>query len=127
MSLQKAILLLRAKPDNKDAWATVYTETKPALIAYAASIIFSFGAPPIDTEDLVHDSLLSVIERWPEIQANIPSIADLKAYLRATVRNRLIDLYRKEKTARHAMTFLSLTFSGCLRSEAPNYRRVFLD
>ncbi|MBV9209918.1 MAG: sigma-70 family RNA polymerase sigma factor [Acidobacteria bacterium] len=98
------------------------------LVAYVASLLLTFRISAADSaQDIVHETLLTFYERWTKNTAEIYTEAALRAYLRASCRNLLIDRYRREKNAERLVDYLSLKFSHAFQDNSELYRSIFLD
>lgn len=128
MNIEQALQALRENPGDALAWEILYVDAYQPLLAYVSSLLLTFRVAPPDTaHDIVHDVMIGFLERWPVIKEKIHSVAALRAYLRRSCRNLLVDLYRSEQRAKSLVDFLALQFSTALGDESDLYRSVFVD
>jgi RNA polymerase sigma factor (sigma-70 family) len=127
MIIEEALQTLREDPTSPDAWESVVLEVYQPLLAYVASLLFSFriAAAEDSAHDIVHDVLIAFYDRWPKSNAIIKSGAALTAYLRTSCRNLLIDRYRHEQHAEQFVDFLSLKFKDAFQESDP-YTSILL-
>src|SRR6266568_3215958 len=111
MTLDEAVRRLRRQHTDKKAWAKFYLELYPILRRYVLSLLTTFRVDPGNTaEDIVHDALVSFLDRWSELKIKIDSGRAALAYLKVSCRNKIVDQYRHQQSAAQLMDFLSLKF-----------------
>src|ERR1041384_1177112 len=108
MTLDEAVTALRRNKADKAAWETFYLEVYPVVRIYIVSLLRTFQVDPGSTaEDVVHEALVSFLERWPELKGRTDSGSAALAYLKASSRNGLIDRYRHQRSAAQLLDFLT--------------------
>lgn len=127
MIVEEALQTLRKDPRNAAAWESVVLEVYQPLLAYVASLLFSFRITSAgdSAHDIVHEVLISFYDRWPKSKAIIDSSSALTAYLRTSCRNLLVDRYRHEQHAEQFVDFLTLRFKDAFQESDP-YTSILL-
>jgi DNA-directed RNA polymerase specialized sigma24 family protein len=112
MTPENAIALLQRRPNDEEAWASIYTYMQERLSNYVTSLVCSFNSGPQELpRDLVHDALTGFWRRWPDIKQSIPNLTAAYTYLKTSCRNSLVDKYRHDRSAQPLLDFLTLKFS----------------
>jgi RNA polymerase sigma factor (sigma-70 family) len=128
MTIDEALENLRANPRDVAAWEVIALDVYQPLLVYVASLLLTFRVSAGETaHDIVHDVLLTFYERWPQSKATITSVSALRAYLRASCRNLLIDRYRRQHHAQQLIDFLDLKFSNAFQDESGLYSSILLN
>lgn len=128
MTADDALQTLRKDPESAEAWAALAIHLYNPLVAYVASLLLTFEAGPGETaNDIAHDVLLAFYQRWPRVSSEISTVAALKAYLRTSCRNLLVDRYRHEKRAEQLIRFLSVRFRDVFAGEENTYSKLLLN
>jgi len=127
MTLDEAVSALRRNKTDKTAWETFYLETYPVVRIYIISLLKTFQLDPGSTaEDVVHEALVSFLERWPELRGRVDSGSAALAYLKVSCRNSLIDHYRHQRSAAQLLDFLTLKFREAFETRTEAHRSLFL-
>jgi DNA-directed RNA polymerase specialized sigma24 family protein len=112
MTPEKAIARLQTRPDDEEAWASIYTYMQERLNNYVSSLVCAFNTGPKESpRDLVHEAVTGFWQQWPEIKETIPHLTAAYAYLKTSCRNSLVDKYRHDRSAQPLLDFLTLKFS----------------
>jgi RNA polymerase sigma factor (sigma-70 family) len=127
MTLEASLRILRTEPKRRDAWEVIYVEEQPRLLIYVSSLLITFQLPATTANDIVHDVMVNLLERWDKIAPGISSVEHLSRYLRKSCRNLLIDRYRNARTATHLLVFLSGGFGEVFHENTATQRAIFLD
>jgi RNA polymerase sigma factor (sigma-70 family) len=85
------------RPSPFAGFDSFYLESYPKLFARARMI----GSPSSDIEDLVHDALVSVLPRWPELMTWSP--AARFAFVRTALINAVINAGGRRRTLSRIM------------------------
>lgn len=85
-----ALVLKIAHDKDRNAFIQLFEQVSPRLKAYAIRC----GASPTDSEEVVQEALLTV---WRKAHTFNPSAASAITWLYTIVRNKRIDLVRKER------------------------------
>ncbi|UZE97765.1 sigma-70 family RNA polymerase sigma factor [Alkalimarinus alittae] len=85
-----ALVLKIAHDKDRNAFIQLFEQVSPQLKAYAIRC----GASPTDSEEVVQEALLTV---WRKAHTFNPSAASAITWLYTIVRNKRIDLVRKER------------------------------
>jgi RNA polymerase sigma factor (sigma-70 family) len=94
-SLPTVDLVTRAATGSRPALEALLARYRPRLARWAAGRLPPHVRGPLETEDLVHETLLAVADRLPALVAP----ASFPAYLRQALANRLRDLARRSSPA----------------------------
>ena len=128
MTVEDALKTLHKEPWNAAAWEVIASSQYHPLLAYVASLLVTFKVAPGETaNDIVQDVFLRFYERWPKIAYKTASLSDLRAYLRTSCRNLLVDRFRHQRNVDQFVDFLDLNFSRAFQGESDLYRSIFLD
>jgi DNA-directed RNA polymerase specialized sigma24 family protein len=112
MTGDEAVARLQKKPNDPEAWQSIYMRMQERLRPYVASLVCTFESGPKETpQDIVHEALSGFWGQWAKVKKKIPNEAAAIAYLKVSCRNSLIDKYRHDVSAQPLMDFLTLTFS----------------
>lgn len=102
-------------------------EIFPVLRAYVASLLSTFRVDPASSaEDVVHESLVTFLDRWPELKGKIDTGQTALRYLKTSCRNQLIDQYRHHRSATPLLDFLTLRFQAAYETETESHKSLFL-
>lgn len=127
MTLDEAVRTIRRQQKDKGAWEEFYLQIFPKLRVYVASLFSTFRVDPASSvEDVVHEALVTFLNRWSELKDKIDSGQTAVAYLKASCRNRLVDQYRHHRSATQLMDFLTLRFREAYETETGIHKSLFL-
>jgi len=128
MTIEEALASFHLDPSDSAAWESIIASVYKPLLAYVASLLVTFRVAPGETAfDVVHDVLLTFHDRWPRSNTTIASEASLRAYLRKSCRNLLIDRYRHQRSAEQLVDYLALSFGNAFPAQQDLYRSIFLN
>jgi RNA polymerase sigma-70 factor (ECF subfamily) len=86
-------LLARARLGDQTAWHELYARYEAPLRRFARGRLPKTARGATDTDDMMQDATLNILRRMDRIELRFPGA--LLAYLRRSVRNRLIDEGRR--------------------------------
>jgi RNA polymerase sigma factor (sigma-70 family) len=82
--------------------------------------------PGSTAEDVVHETLVSFLDRWSDLIGKIDSGQAAIAYLKAACRNKLVDQYRHRRNATQLLDFLTLKFREAFETQTEAHKSLFI-
>lgn len=128
MTITRALARFRYDPSDSVAWETIVAFVYKPLVSYVASLLLTFRVAPGETSyDVVHDVLIAFHQRWPYSGTALETESALKAYLKTSCKNLLIDRYRHQQNAEQFVDYLTLNFANAFPAHQELYRSIFVN